>query len=323
MDANVVRGELNLGEGPKMTAWLSRLDEQGPPPEPVWLPRGEEARDLLRRLTVPELDAEEIVAATPDPARDPALWWLLERAHHSIVRHMGDVTVKMRGGPTLPRAAGAAAPYFHVYVFLATMPAARRLHAERGIPDDIAWATLAQLGEMIAIHRRRFGEGGMNTQWWLHFHLRGVMYRLGRLQYSLGHWPDGTPHLGIHVPETGGPLSPQAVDDSLGRARPFFDRYFPEHGARLGLGVPSWIRDPQLAEYLPEKANVVRYMRRWTLTDSAPFQNGDDSVLEFVFRWNGQPLDELPQRTTLEKAVIAHLNAGRHWHARTGHLQLP
>jgi hypothetical protein len=263
------------------------------------------------------------VAATPDPDRDPALWWLLERAHHAIVRHMGDFTVKMRGGQTLPHEAGAAAPYFHVYVFLATIPAVRRFHTRRGIPDAIAWETLAQLGEMVAVHRRRFGVGGMNTQWWLHFHLRGVMYRLGRLQFGLGAWKDATPHLGIHVPEVGGPLSPEACDDSLRRARPFFDRYFPEHGARLGLGVPSWIRDPQLAEYLPEKSNVVQYMRRWTLTDSEPYENGDDSILEFVFRYNGQPLDELPQRTTLEKAVVAHLNAGRHWHARTGYLELP
>jgi hypothetical protein len=45
--------------------------------------------------------------------------------------------------------------------------------------------------------------------------------------------------------------------------------------------------------------------------------------VEFVFRYNGQPLDELPQRTTLERAVVARLKAGRHWHARTGTLQLP
>lgn len=320
MDVRIVRDALKLGEN--TATWLSQLDELGPPPEPVRLPRGDDARELLRRLEVPELDAEEIVAATPDPDRDPALWWLLERAHHAVVRHMGDFTVKQHGPPSLPYESCAAARYFHVYVFLATVPAVRRFHAELGIPDPIAWETLAQLGEMVAKHRRKYGEGGMNMQFWLTLHLRGVIYRLGRLQFNLVR-RDGTPLIGIHVPGTGGPLSPQACDDSLRRARPFFDRYFPEHGARMGFGTPSWIRDPQLAEYLPEESNVVRYLRRWTLTDSESFENGNDAILEFVFRYRGQSLDELPQRTTLERAVVTHLKAGRHWHARTGRLQLP
>jgi hypothetical protein len=29
-------------------------------------------------------------------------------------------------------------------------------------------------------------------------------------------------------------------------------------------------------------------------------------------------LDDLPQRTTLERAIVAHLRAGGHWRARTG-----
>jgi hypothetical protein len=29
-------------------------------------------------------------------------------------------------------------------------------------------------------------------------------------------------------------------------------------------------------------------------------------------------LDELPQQTTLQRAIVAHLRAGGHWHSRTG-----
>jgi len=325
MDPETVRSALKLEE--RTTAWLSEIDELGPPAEPVRLPRGDEARDLLRRLEVPELDAEEIVAATPDPDRDPALWWLLERTQHAIVRHLGNYRTKPRGGPLLPYEAGAAARYFHVYVFLATIPAVRRFHAERGVPDAIGWETLAQLGELIAGHRRKYGEGGMNMQWWTTYHLRGILYRLGRLQFSLAVEADGTPYLGLHVPERGGPLLPKAYDDSLRRARPFFDRCFPEHGARVTTGT-SWMLDPQLDEYLPEESNIIQLKRFFKLTDSAPgpgdtSMDGDSSILEFVFRYNGQPLDRLPQRSSLERAVVAHLKAGRHWHLRTGYVELP
>ncbi|MFI6924013.1 acyltransferase domain-containing protein [Nonomuraea spiralis] len=319
MDSKTVSSELKLGE--MGTAWLSGLDELGPPPEPVRLPRGDEAHDLLRRLQVPELDAKEIVEAAPDPDRDPVLWWLLERAHHEIVRHMGDFGAKLRGGPPLSYEGGATARYFHVYVFLATIPAVRRFHASRDIPDATSWETLAQLGEMVAVHRRKYGEGGMNSQWWLTYHLRGIVYRLGRLEFSLATGGDGTPLLGMHIPETGGPLLPDVYGDSMRRARPFFDRHFPEHGARAATGT-SWLLDPQLAEYLTDKSHIMQLRRDWTLTEAEP-RDGDDSILEFVFRYNGQPLDELPQRSSLERAVVAHLKAGRHWQEWTGRIELP
>ncbi|MFI6318510.1 acyltransferase domain-containing protein [Nonomuraea sp. NPDC050556] len=319
MDSESVRRELRLGEN--TAAWLSRIDELGPPPEPVRLPRGDEARDLLRRLEVPALDVEEIVAATPDPDRDPALWWLLERAHHEIVHRMGDFKVKVRGGPTLPSEAGDAARFFHAYVFLATIPAVRSFHATRDIPEATTWETLTQLGESVAIHRRKHGEGGTNMPWWLTFLLRGLVYRLGRLQFSLAVARGGSPVLGMHIPEVGGPLIPEIYYDSLRRARPFFDRHFPEHGARTATGT-SWLLDPQLAEYLAEDSHILQLRRDWTLIDAEP-EDGDDAILEFVFRYNGQPLEELPQRSALERAVVTHLQAGRHWHQLSGRIELP
>nr|AGS49777.1 hypothetical protein [uncultured bacterium esnapd15] len=326
MDSETVHTTLKLPERAK--GWLAELERLGPPPEPMRLPQGDEARELLRRLAVSELDAEEIVAAIPDPDRDPALWWLLEHAHHEIVRHMGDYKAQLRGGPPLPQEAGDTARYFYVYVFLATVPAVRRFHADRGIPDAIGWESLAQLGELVAVHRRKYGVGGMNMQWWTAYLLRGIVYRLGRFQFSLAVGSDGTPHLGLHIPEEGGPLLPEVYADSLRRARPFFDKHFPEHGARITSGT-SWMLDPQLKEYLPEDSHIVQLSRFWTLTDSEPgpgdaaLEHGDDSILEFVFRYNGQPLDDLPQRTSMERAVVAHLKAGRHWHMRTGWTALP
>ncbi|MFD2420205.1 acyltransferase domain-containing protein [Amycolatopsis pigmentata] len=323
MDAEVVRRDLKLGEGEEITTWLSELDELGPPGEPVRLPQGDEARELLRRLEVSELDIEEIVAAAPEPDRDPAVWWLLERTHHAIIERMGDWKADRRDAPSLPSEIGALARYFHVYVFLATVPAVRRFHASRGIPDTISWETLAQLGELIDVHRRKFGEGGMNKQYWTAQILSGIVYQLGRLQFDLGIGRDGSPELGMHIPERGGRLVPEIFDDSFRRARPFFARYFPEHGARVTTGM-SWMFDPQLEEYLTEEdSHIIRLRRGWTLIDSEPFMVGDRSILEFVFRYNGQPLDELPQRTRLERAVVAHLKAGRHWYNRVGRLPLP
>jgi hypothetical protein len=37
-----------------------------------------------------------------------------------------------------------------------------------------------------------------------------------------------------------------------------------------------------------------------------------------VFRTLTTPLDQLSRRTVLERAIVDHLKAGRHWHWRCG-----
>ena len=45
-------------------------------------------------------------------------------------------------------------------------------------------------------------------------------------------------------------------------------------------------------------------------------------MLRFVFRSLTTPLDQLPRRTVLQRAVVDHLTAGRHWYWRRGHFPI-
>jgi hypothetical protein len=45
-------------------------------------------------------------------------------------------------------------------------------------------------------------------------------------------------------------------------------------------------------------------------------------MLRFVFRTLSTPLDQLPRRTALQRAVTDHLKAGRHWYWRVGRFPL-
>ena len=83
----------------------------------------------------------------------------------------------------------------------------------------------------------------------------------------------------------------------------------------------SWLMDEQLAEYLPSDSNILRFQRRFTI-DSGWSVQGDDDVVRFVFGQLPDTLDELPQRTTLQRAVVQHLRDGRHWYIRQGWLAL-
>jgi GNAT-like C-terminal domain/N-acyltransferase N-terminal domain len=284
-------------------------------PDPSYLPT------IFERLAISPEDQQEILAAWPSPESDPDVWRSLEVAYQTLVNAMGGfASLELPGAESSPS-------YFPVYVYLAALADVRRFHSARGIPEDISWTTLADMGRNLARDRLLFGHGGLRTSGWLTLHFRGALYQLGRLQFNrtsvrAAHVADafreGDHALGIHIPESG-PLSPEAVDDSLARAQPFFARHFPETPTRLGL-CTSWLLDPQLTDYLAPDSNVLRFQGRFKLIGDGP--NGDAEILRFVFHRIAPNIDELPQRTTLERAIVTHLRAGKHWRNRTGWLRL-
>jgi hypothetical protein len=203
------------------------------------------------------------------------------------------------------------------------------LHQERAISDEVSWTTLSDFGEHVTLHRRTFGTAGLDATHWLTYHFRGTLYWLGRLQFGRWRFPLEGPHPGalaldVHIPEAGGPLEPAACADSFARARDFFARHFPDEQYKLAR-CDSWLLDPQLAEYLPATSNIVRFQRLFHLVPGdGGNEEHDQEVIRFVFSRVAPlpPLDDLPHRTTLERAVVQHLRAGRHWQPREGWLAL-
>jgi hypothetical protein len=160
-------------------------------------------------------------------------------------------------------------------------------------------------------------EGWPVMQSWLTLHARGGLFELGRLQHHRG-----ATAISLHIPEAG-PMTPEAVTASLDEARAFFPRHFPdEHYTAFSCG--SWLLDPQLREYLPEDSNIVRFQRRFELEpyEAPEGLDADVEVLRFVFRSLTTPLDQLPRRTALQRAVVDHLKAGRSWRWRRGHFPI-
>ncbi|MET7834771.1 acyltransferase domain-containing protein [Micromonospora sediminicola] len=278
------------------------------------LPTRADAPALLDRLAVPPDDAAEILAGWPDPGSPlwtPELRWLLDRSTAMVRADVGGHEW-LPPGPALPRDRGPAWRHLYVYAYLALVEVVRGYHRDHGVPDAVSWATLADLGRNLAVDRRMDGQGWPVMQSWLTLHTRGGLYELGRLQHQRGET------IGLHIPDAG-PLTPQAVTASLDEARAFFPRHFPgERHTEFSCG--SWLLDPQLREYLPDDSNIIRFQRRFELE---PYEepeglDGDVEVLRFVFRTLSTPLDELPRRTVLQRAVVDHLRAGRHWQWRRG-----
>lgn len=308
-----------LGYPPDAMWRLEQVD--GSPVDAFALP--DDLTDVLARLHMPAEAITEIVDAAPTPSTDPEAWWLLGRLYDQVTKRDGMVVE-----PPWPAPIVTDEPlthFFHLYVFLAAVPDVLTMHGARGVPPEVSWATLQDVWLQIDNYHRRHGRYGFDGAFWIWQHFRGTIYRLGRLQYnffevvfdpgaSVG-FAYGDPALGVHIPAYG-PLEPAACDASFESARAFFPRHFPERRFAVAT-CGSWLLDPQLAVYLPESANIIRFQRRFTVVPGWS-RVADEDVLRFVFGRVPASLDELPRSTTLERAIVDHLRAGRHWEVRQG-----
>ncbi|GAA1365312.1 acyltransferase domain-containing protein [Streptomyces beijiangensis] len=285
---------------------------------------------VLLDLAVPHEDINELVALGRRFADEPELADLLERSVQALVREMGTVELYSEL-PPVPDGLGALRRWFPVFVCVAALPYTRAYHQERGIPERIARQTLADLGRHVAVHRRRYGTGGLSVPGWLRLHFRGEIYQLGRLHYQRAVLGDrmaramraaglpiaaGDPCLSIHVPDFLGPLTPRACAESTALAREFFARHFPDEPCAVAV-CHSWLLDPQLRSYLPADSNILRFQDLFRIGYKAE-EPSDREPVSFVFGNPGLDPAALPQRTSVERAVAGHLLAGGHWHIGHG-----
>jgi hypothetical protein len=341
----------SLGLDGSYRGWLDELSALAEAGAPACLPGSEEAALLLRRTGCSAAVVSDAVATLFSPESDPARAWLLERCHRRIVATMGDAAAPRGTWPQLPRRLGVAGECFYLHVFLATLAATRAWHAAHGVPDDVSWATLADLGRHTELHHIETGRSGIDEPWWMTLHLRAVLFEIGRLQYApyrLGEGPEqprpwlsradalargegfapGDDALAVHIP-AGSPLEPARCEESLRLARCFFDSRFPVSARRVATCC-SWLLDDQLAGMLPAGSNIVAFGRSFELVEG--WGDADANVVRFVFQVRAaaaggeldpRVLERLPGRTTLERAIVNHLRSGGHFRWRTGWRDLP
>jgi hypothetical protein len=321
-----------LKQDEKIANWIQYLEEIGPAPGTIEIPEGEELRDRFAYLGVPDDDIEPLLELRARLVNDPELLWILDRAVQSLTLNL-DVVTRVPGFPVLPTSLGAIADYFYVYVFAAALPQTIDLHQQHGTPEAVSRATMADIGRNMLVHRKRHGRHGLAAPDWLMLHSRGMIFQFGRLQFeratlgiTTGHaiqaagfpYKTGDPTLSIHIPDFMGSMSVDACDESFATARAFFPAHYPDEAFRTAV-CNSWILDPQLRDYLKPDSNILRFQDRFTEIRPAEWTN--DGPLRFVFGPADLPLAEYPQRSSVERAVVGHIAAGKNWHGGMGWLE--
>jgi len=301
--------------------------------------------DMNQRLTAMDItpgDRGEVRAVARQIEQDPGLHWLCSRAGSALATMREGVD--NHGGEPAPTP-GSWSPltgeseqqlhrWFWVVVFAMALPELRRWHAAHGVDPTVSDVTVADVGAQVAAFRRLSGHGGLDQQRWLTLVFGGRLLRLSRLQVEVrppgaattalaaAGLPGDTPVAAAHIPATGGPLTPDSVDEFLASVP----------AASVGLtGVrpllltcDSWLLDPQLSEHLRPDSNIVAFGRRFQLLPLRPQDTPDDDVRTFAFTVPpATPIAELPRDSSLRRSLADHLAGGGHWWSRRGWLRLP
>lgn len=319
------------GCDPALSAWLDDLGTRDDDDLPLLDPDILAAR--LERCDVDPEDRAETVGLLPRLAEAAELRWLGGRVRGVLLDALAasDPTAT-RPWPQLPDEYGSLGRHLPVFVYCSMLEELEEWYDCRGIDRSVLEATLADVGEKLRTYRQRRGCGGLDRQRWLWLHFTGRLFRLGRLQFERAVLPEplvggpaghdgseagprtGDPVLSVHISE-GGSLAADACEASFDAAGPFFDRYFPQEGARFAT-CQSWLLDEQLAGPLPPTSNILAFQRFFRLwPGSVP---GDADVATFVFHRDDGDRTGLPRRTSLQRALVEHWDAGGHWLLRRG-----
>lgn len=301
------------------------------------VPHGTELLEILGDLGVPHAELDEILRLRPRLGDHDQLRSVVDRLLTVLVEGIGAPTGPARL-PDLSRCDDVLARYAYVFAYAACHPLTRQWHRDHGIPDAISRRTLADLGRQLTHQRRRGGRSGLglNTHWLAH-HFQGRLYQLGRLQFELAglgrttsaeiraagtEIEPGAPALLVHVPDYCGPIDPASCAESFAAARAFFPRYFPDH-APVVAACYSWLLDPQLGDYLPNDSNILAFQRLFMINQRRTAVD-DAGAFEFVFGTRDiTNRDRLSRRTSLQRALIDHLDNGRHWYGGVGWRPFP
>lgn len=186
--------------------------------------------------------------------------------------------------------------------------AAEKKYKEKNIGCDIFLNTMADIKIWTDVWSDIKNELYLGEIHWLARHMSFKIFKLGRLQFCMGHSEYDIPEknifkgdnvVEIHIPDDGRPLKYDECVKSIETAKAFFAEYFPEFEYEY-FACHSWLLDKSLAEILSENSNILKFQ---SLFDIVCNEEADD-IIGFTFKWkmtrfqlrNAQPTSSLTKK---------------------------
>lgn len=190
------------------------------------------------------------------------------------------------------------------------LESARRAHEKyraMGISERIFIDTMKCFSRFMNECQVRYGSRYFDRSFWTWRQTGMRLFRLGALEYEMsGKRADGFPNIHMHIP-SGADLSEPSVNASLREAEEFFRCYYPAYDGAEYV-CDSWLLAPALKSLLPENSRILAFAGRFDVTH---VNEEERPYMEWLFQApDDTPLDDLPERTSLQRAAKAYLLRG-------------
>ena len=210
-------------------------------------------------------------------------------------------------------------PQFCAFVFTLAIENMENLYNKKNIPRDVLTDTIGDLAVWINRNYEWYGEWGFAQPGWIIHHIRGNLFKLGRLQFEMakvGDWnmpPEGLnlgikkgdPFLSVHIPR-GGKLEESACLDSFERAKLFFPQVLGYDFKAFGCF--TWLFDPAFEKLLPPESNIIKFQNLFIRFPGRESYGGLDYVFVNITKEN---IQDAPTDTYFRKKLVGHiLNGG-------------
>ena len=199
---------------------------------------------------------------------------------------------------------------------------AQRVHP-LGVGRDVLLDTFTALHRMMAEYKMQHHEIGFREGFWVWRQCCGQILRLGTLEFEylpqlsahgarITGLTEGKPVLSVHIP-CGCDTGREALDHSYALAKTYFaDRpylWYGGGGAPQGIICHTWLLSVALNELLKPESGIRRFASDYRIVEHE--EEGRDCI-HFLFRVaSDTPFDQLPEDTSLRRAVKQHLLSGK------------
>lgn len=195
----------------------------------------------------------------------------------------------------------------------------RALYEEKGIDLAIWRNSMLDLRYKTTECKLVKGIYGSFVAAWFPRFFNLTRFALGRLQFEVvpfkrSYERDGkiltptSPVINVHIPRTETPLDRESCLASYAQAKEFFKDQFAATPMAFVCG--SWLLFEKLREFLPENANIIRFMNDYDVIETTYAEEGDYTSLWRIFDMECSDLDALPEDSTLRRAYKAYAKSG-------------
>lgn len=189
----------------------------------------------------------------------------------------------------------------------------KKIYDRLKIGEDIFYDTMKD----ISVWCGNNGNKGLDNYQWLLNHVKGELFKLGRLQfqlyqcnnssldYSLLPFGYGENVIFIHIPQ-GEKLTYEDCVRSIGKAKIFFKEYFPDYEYRYFL-CESWLLFENNKQFMDENSNIIKFSSLFHIAYSV---YDDSQAIERIFGKREDDINNYPETTSLRRAAKNYMAEG-------------